>query len=395
MPRPSIAVVGGGQLARMMQQAAIGLQVDLHALVESADGATAQVVPDATVGAAGDPAALRALAARSDVLTFEHEHVPNEVLHDLRESGHAVEPGPEALIAAQDKIVMRRRLSELGVPVPAWREATAPEHLLEFAAEYGWPIVAKTPRGGYDGKGVAVLTDAQDAAALTWPLDPEHPILLEQHVPFQRELAALLARSPRGEIRTWPVVETVQRGGVCAEVTSPAPDLRPSEARAAEGIARMVAEGLGVTGVLAVELFEIDGDLLVNELAMRPHNSGHVTIDAHVTSQFEQHLRAVLDLPLGSTRQRAPWGVMVNLLGSELDEPTEAYDEVMRRFPEAKIHLYGKEVRPGRKLGHVTVAGEDLAAVRTAARGAVALLSGREDSTAPAHQADRTDRRNA
>lgn len=384
MPRPSIAVVGGGQLARMMQQAAIGLQIDLHALVEAPDGATAQVVPDSTVGQARDAAALRALAERSDVLTFEHEHVPNEVLHELREQGHAVEPGPQALIAAQDKIVMRKRLSEFGVPVPAWREATQPAHLLEFAAEHGWPIVAKTPRGGYDGKGVAVLADAEEAAALTWPLDAEHPILLEAHVPFQRELAVLLARTPSGEIRTWPVVETVQRGGVCAEVTSPAPDLRPSEARAAEGIARIVAEGLGVTGVLAVELFEVDGELLVNELAMRPHNSGHVTIDAHVTSQFEQHLRAVLDLPLGSTQQRAPWGVMVNLLGSELAEPADAYAEVMRRFPEAKIHLYGKDVRPGRKLGHVTVAGEDLAALRATARGAVDLLAGRD----PDHQAD-------
>lgn len=375
MTQPTVAVVGGGQLARMMQQAAIGLQVRLVALVESPTSATAQVVPDSRVGRADDPAALVAVSADADVLTFEHEHVPNATLAQIRAAGHAVEPSPEALVHAQDKIAMRTRLTELGVPCPRWAVAHAAADVAAFGARVGWPVVAKTPRGGYDGKGVAIVGEGQD---VPFPISQDSPVLLEERVPFTRELAALVARRPSGEMRSWPVVETIQRDGVCAEVLSPAPELSPTSARRAEGIARLVAEGLGVTGVLAVELFDHDGELLVNELAMRPHNSGHVTIDAHVTSQFEQHLRAVLDLPLGETTQRAPWAVMANLLGSELDEPTNAYPALLAELPHAKVHLYGKEVRPGRKLGHVTVVGEDLAVLRTQAARAVDLLTGKD-----------------
>lgn len=392
MPQPTVAVVGGGQLARMMQQAAIGLQVRLVALVESPTSSTAQVVPDARVGRADDVAALTALAHEADVLTFEHEHVPNAALAELRADGHPVEPGPEALVHAQDKIVMRRRLTELGVPCPRWRVAHSASDVEEFGDEVGWPVVVKTPRGGYDGKGVALVERAEvsaggpaGGAGLPFELDADHPLLLEERVPFTRELAALVARRPSGELRTWPVVETIQRGGVCAEVLSPAPDLSPTTARQAEGIARLVAEGLGVTGVLAVEMFLVESEgepdrLLVNELAMRPHNSGHVTIDAHVTSQFEQHLRAVLDLPLGETAQRAPWAVMANLLGSELAEPSSSYATLLAELPAAKVHLYGKEVRPGRKLGHVTVVGDDLDVLRAQAARAIEILSGKAES---------------
>jgi 5-(carboxyamino)imidazole ribonucleotide synthase len=325
------------------------------------------------VGVADDAEALRRLAEGADVLTFEHEHVPNEVLRDLRAEGHAVEPGPDALIAAQDKIVMRRRLGELGVPCPRWREAGEVADVLAFGDETGWPIIAKTPRGGYDGKGVRVLS-RQDAER--WDLDWSWPVLLEEKVPFTRELAVLVARRPSGEIRTWPVLQTIQRDGVCAEVLSPAPGLSPTAARQAEGVGRLVAEGLGVTGVLAVEMFEVDGELVVNELAMRPHNSGHVTIDGHTTSQFEQHLRAVLDLPLGATDQREPFAVMANLLGSSLADPTSAYPRLLAELPHVKVHLYGKEVRPGRKLGHVTVVGDDLETLRRDAARAVAILDG-------------------
>ncbi|WP_108717978.1 5-(carboxyamino)imidazole ribonucleotide synthase [Miniimonas sp. S16] len=380
MPQPTVAVVGGGQLARMMQQAAIGLQVHLVALVEDPGSATAQVVPDSVVGAASDGEALTAIASRADVLTFEHEHVPNDVLAAIRAAGHAVEPGPEALLHAQDKIAMRERLTALDVPCPRWAVARTPDDVAAFGARVGWPVVAKTPRGGYDGKGVAIVHDGEQ---VPFPIGPDTPVLLEERVPFTRELAALVARRPSGEMRTWPVVQTIQRDGVCAEVLSPAPDLDPSTARAAEGIARLVAEGLGVTGVLAVELFleegeEHGGRLSVNELAMRPHNSGHVTIDAHTTSQFEQHLRAVLDLPLGATDQRERVAVMANLLGSELAEPTSAYPALMAELPGVKVHLYGKEVRPGRKLGHVTAVGDDLATARAQAARAVALLSGED-----------------
>lgn len=373
MTSPRVAVVGGGQLARMMAQAAVGLQVHVTALVESATSSTAQVVPDSVVGVASDAEALRRLAEGADVLTFEHEHVPNEVLRDLRAAGHAVEPGPDALIAAQDKIVMRRRLGELGVPCPRWREAAEVADVLAFGDETGWPIIAKTPRGGYDGKGVRVLS-RDDAER--WDLDWSWPVLLEEKVPFTRELAVLVARRPSGEIRTWPVLQTIQRDGVCSEVLSPAPGLSPTAARQAEGVGRLVAEGLGVTGVLAVEMFEVDGELVVNELAMRPHNSGHVTIDGHTTSQFEQHLRAVLDLPLGATEQREPFAVMANLLGSGLADPTSAYPRLLAELPHVKVHLYGKEVRPGRKLGHVTVVGDDLDTLRRDAARAIAILDG-------------------
>lgn len=379
-----MAVVGGGQLARMMQQAAIGLGVHLRTLVEAADGSAAQVTPDAPVGTASDPRAVRALLPGADVLTFEHEHVPHNLLRSLEKEGVAVRPGSQALLHAQDKITMRRHLTALGVPCPAWTEVTSSAELQEFGDTIGWPVVVKRARGGYDGKGVRVVHGPHEVA--DW-LDHHDGIgtLVEALVPFRRELAVLVARRPSGELRAWPVVETVQRNGICAEVVAPAPDLDAALAARAVEVATTVAEGLGVTGVLAVEMFEVaatpgaPAHVVVNELAMRPHNSGHWTIDGAVTSQFEQHLRAVLDLPLGSTEPLAPWSVMVNLLGSELDDPRSAFPEMLERCPRARVHLYGKEVRPGRKLGHVTVSGPDLDAVRAEATLAVALLGGRAD----------------
>ncbi|MEE6295853.1 5-(carboxyamino)imidazole ribonucleotide synthase [Georgenia wangjunii] len=375
--RPVVAVVGGGQLARMMQQAAIGLGVHVRALVEAADGSAAQVVPDAPVGRADDDGAVRALLDGASVLTFEHEHVPSDLLRALEADGVAVRPGPGALAHAQDKIVMRRRLTDLGVPSPRWAAVPDADALRRFGDDVGWPVVVKTARGGYDGKGVRVVRAAEEAADWIGDLAAGDALLAEALVPFTRELAVLVARRPGGEIRAWPVVETVQRDGVCAEVLAPAPGLAPELAEEATAVAVRIAEGLDVTGVLAVEMFELDrGRLAVNELAMRPHNSGHWTIDGAVTSQFEQHLRAVLDLPLGDTAPRAAVSVMVNLLGSALEDPTEALPQVFTRFPDAKVHLYGKAVRPGRKLGHVTVSGPDLTLARDAARGAVALLHG-------------------
>lgn len=382
-----VAVVGGGQLARMMQQAAIGLDVRLRVLVEAADGSTGQVVPDAPVGRADDEAAVRGILPGARVLTFEHEHVPGELLRQLEAEGVAVRPGPQALRHAQDKIVMRTALTELGVPCPRWAAVRTREELTDFGEATGWPVVVKTARGGYDGKGVRVVATADDAGDWLDALTGEDALLAEERVPFTRELAVLVARRPSGEMRAWPVVETIQRDGVCAEVLAPAPGLDPGLAAAAVDVATRIAEGLDVTGVLAVEMFEYDDGgtdgpsssrIAVNELAMRPHNSGHWTIDGAVTSQFEQHLRAVLDLPLGPTDPRAPVSVMVNLLGSELPDPGAALGEVLARCPGARVELYGKEVRPGRKLGHVTVYGEDLESVRAEARTAVALLRGED-----------------
>ncbi|WP_448061646.1 5-(carboxyamino)imidazole ribonucleotide synthase [Cellulomonas hominis] len=384
MAAPVVAVVGGGQLARMMAPAATALGLHLRVLVEGAVSSAAQVVVDAPVGAASDPVAVEALVVGARVLTFEHEHVPNALLADLVARGVAVHPGPDALVHAQDKIVMRTRLTELGVPCPRWAPLADAGDLAAFLDLVGGAAVVKTSRGGYDGKGVRVVRAADGAddwfAAVT--AGTGAPLLAEELVPFTRELAVLAARSPSGEVRTWPVVESVQEDGVCAEVVAPAPDLDPTTAAEAERIARTVIEGLGVTGVLAVELFEVASPpggaprVLVNELAMRPHNSGHWTIDGSVTSQFEQHLRAVLDLPLADTAPLAPWTVMANVLGSDLDELTDALGAVTRADPAAKVHLYGKVIRPGRKLGHVTVSGADLAEVRRRARAGAALLRG-------------------
>jgi 5-(carboxyamino)imidazole ribonucleotide synthase len=393
-----IAVVGGGQLARMMAPAAASLGVRLRVLVEDPASSAAQVVTDAPVGAASDEAAIRDLIAPSDgrgpaaVLTFEHEHVPNALLTDLIEHGTPVRPGPHALVQAQDKIVMRERLTALGVPCPRWAALPADPAegraaLAAFLAESpGGEAVVKTSRGGYDGKGVRVVSVADGGADLVadWfdaVAQGGPQLLVEEKVPFTRELAALVARRPSGEVRTWPVVESIQRDGVCSEVVAPAPDLPEAVDARARDIAVAVAEGLDVTGVLAVELFETVGpdgapQVWVNELAMRPHNSGHWTIDGAVTSQFEQHLRAVLDLPLGDTSPRAPWTVMANVLGSTLDELTDALPGLLARFPEARVTLYGKGVRPGRKLGHVTVSGTDLAEVHRRAVAAAALLRG-------------------
>jgi 5-(carboxyamino)imidazole ribonucleotide synthase len=379
-----VAVVGGGQLARMMAPAATALGVHLRVLVEDAVSSAAQVVVDAPVGAAADPVAVEALVVGADALTFEHEHVPNGLLTELVDRGVAVRPGPDALVHAQDKIVMRTRLTALGVPCPRWAPLDSADDLAAFLAAGDGTAVVKTARGGYDGKGVRVVRSADEAA--DWLAAAAEgtgaPLLAEERVPFTRELAALVARTPSGEVRTWPVVESVQRDGVCAEVVAPAPDLDPRTAATAERIAREVAEGLGVTGVLAVELFEVadpEGGaprVLVNELAMRPHNSGHWTIDGSVTSQFEQHLRAVLDLPLGATEARQPWTVMANVLGSTRAALTDGLAEVAALDPGAKVHLYGKGVRPGRKLGHVTVSGDDLADIRRRAVAAAAVLRG-------------------
>ena len=382
-------MVGGGQLARMSQAPAIALGVRLRVLAESATSSAAQVVPDAPVGDHRDRAAVMSFARGCDVVTFDHEHVPTELLRELEAAGVAVRPGSVALVHAQDKAAMRSRLTALGVPCPRWELVRETAELAAFGDDVGWPVVLKTTRGGYDGKGVLVVDDA--ARAADW-LDRSHrpdaehaPLLLaEERVAFRRELAVLVARSPSGQAAAWPVVETVQVDGVCREVIAPAPDLPADLAAEITRMALRIAGELGVVGVLAVELFEVDipgggRRVLVNELAMRPHNSGHWTIDGAVTSQFEQHLRAVLDLPLGDPRPRAPRSVMVNILGGDYPELYRSYLHVMARDPGVKVHLYGKEVRAGRKIGHVTVCGEDLDDVRARARHAADFITGTID----------------
>jgi 5-(carboxyamino)imidazole ribonucleotide synthase len=364
-----VGVIGGGQLARMMIPAAVALGIEIRVLAE-AEGSSAALAATA-VGDYRDVATVLEFASGVDVVTFDHEHVPQPVLAELIARGVAVRPGADALAVAQDKILMRERLAALGLPIPDWAVAREREDVEAFLAAHGGIAIGKTPRGGYDGKGVRVTRSASDLD--DWLADGV--VLLEELVPFRRELAQLVARRPSGDIRSWPLVETVQRDGVCAEVTAPAPH-GAAIAEAAERIARAVAEGLEVTGVLAVELFEApDGRLLVNELAMRPHNSGHWSIDGATTSQFEQHLRAVLDLPLGDPSPVRPWSVMVNVLGGPAGEAmTDRYARAMAAHPEVKFHSYAKESRPGRKVGHVTAAGDDLTAVLASARGAAAFF---------------------
>ncbi|WP_345675987.1 5-(carboxyamino)imidazole ribonucleotide synthase [Yinghuangia aomiensis] len=375
MTYPIVGMVGGGQLARMTHQAGIPLGIRFRLLAASADESAAQAVADTVLGdekALGD---LRTFAQPCAVVTFDHEHVPTEHLRALEADGIAVRPGPDALVHAQDKGVMRERLAEIGIPCPRNRIVADPADVAAFADEVGgWPVVLKTVRGGYDGKGVWVVGDTEAAAA---PFRAGVPVLAEEKVDFARELAANVVRSPHGQAVAYPVVESIQEDGVCREVIAPAPDLSEERAVEAQRIALRIAGELDVTGHLAVELFETrDGRILVNELAMRPHNSGHWTIDGAVTSQFENHLRAVLDLPLGDPRARAKWTVMVNVLGGDYPDMYPAYLHVMARDPGVKVHMYGKEVKPGRKVGHVTVCGDDLDDVRARANHAADYLRG-------------------
>ncbi|GAB3120016.1 5-(carboxyamino)imidazole ribonucleotide synthase [Glaciibacter psychrotolerans] len=372
-----VGVIGGGQLARMMIPAAVNLGIEIRVLAEN-DGMSADLAAFG-VGDYRDLEVVLAFAETVDVITFDHEHVPQEILRELVARGIAVHPGPDALLYAQDKLLMRQKLSDLGLPVPEWARIENVEQLAEFLADHGGRAVVKTARGGYDGKGVRVVSHAHDVDDWFMALAEDAnggALLVEELVDFTRELAQLVARRPSGEIVAWPVVETVQQNGVCAEVIAPAPHSSGKLAEVAEAIAVAVAEGIGVTGVMAVELFETtDERLLINELAMRPHNSGHWSMDGSTTSQFEQHLRAVLDLPLGGTAARDAWSVMVNILGGPTTGSlVERYPGAFQAYPSVKVHNYGKDPRPGRKVGHVTAGGDDLDDVVYQARATAAFF---------------------
>ena len=360
----------------MTHEAGIPLGIRFKLLSDTPQDSAAQVMSDVVIGDHRDLATLRAFAQGCDVITFDHEHVPNEHLRALEADGVPVRPGSAALVHAQDKGMMRARLDAIGIPCPRHRIVADPADVTRFAVDEGdgFPVVLKTVRGGYDGKGVWIVRSEADAAE---PFRAGVPVLAEEKVDFARELAADVVRSPHGQAVAYPVVESIQTHGVCDTVIAPAPGL-PSEAAArAQQLALTIAEELGVIGHLAVELFETrDGGLLVNELAMRPHNSGHWSQDGAVTSQFENHVRAVLDLPLGDPRPRAPWTVMANVLGGDYPDMYPAYLHCMARDPRLRIHMYGKDVKPGRKVGHVNTYGDDLADVRERARHAAGYLRG-------------------
>jgi phosphoribosylaminoimidazole carboxylase PurK protein len=391
---PIVGMVGGGQLARMTAQAAIGLGASFRVLAGSASESAALVTHDVTVGSHLSLSDVSSFAAECDVVTFDHEHVPGDILTSLESSGVLVRPGSGALRYTQDKLAMRDRLTALGMRCPRYAPVSSVadvESFLDSLSASGgapsnggaWPVVLKAVSGGYDGKGVWVCSSAAEVAEV---MGHGIALLAEEFVPFRRELAALVARSASGQGAAYPVVQTVQVDGICREVIAPAPGLDPLVAESAQAMALAVAATLGVVGLLAVELFETrSGALLVNELAMRPHNSGHWTIEGAQTSQFEQHLRAVLDLPLGSCVPASAGGftVMANLLGGTDPDIYDRYIHVMAADPAVKVHFYGKEARLGRKIGHVTIvgeAGDDVAALRDRARRAASYLRwGTED----------------
>ena len=370
-----VAVVGGGQLARMMAPAATAMGVTLRVLIESAEASAALAAHETVVGLPGDVDAVRALLAepRPDVVTWEHEHIPPEVFALAAEVGIPARPGASALLFARDKIAMRDRLDSLGLPMPAWRIVETEDEVEAFLAVHGGVGVLKTAMGGYDGKGVRIVR--HPAEAVDWlaaAADGGPPVLIEEKVAYDREVAIQVARRPSGEMTAWPLVESIQVDGVCAEVIAPAPELSTALQGEAERIGRLIATELNVTGVLAVEMFDVGGRLLINELAMRPHNSGHWSIEGSVTSQFEQHLRAVLDWPLGDTAALARVAVMANVLGGSREDLATAWPGVTD--PSAKVHLYGTGVRVGRKVGHVTCMGDRVDDVRRRAGEAAAWI---------------------
>lgn len=383
MGLPTIGIVGGGQLARMTIQAAISLGLSVRVLAERPDDAAARISPGVDIGSPDDPAALRTFAHRCDVLTFDHELVDVDLVRQLESEGRSVYPSASTLALGQDKRLQRERFAALGLTVPANRLIGSENDLAQFGAEFGWPIVAKASRGGYDGRGVWVLDDLDAARSfLAETASLSAPLIAEQRVAIEREVAVLVARRPSGDIATYPAVETVQVDGICREILAPA-SLDPGLAAQAEQFARDLAAAIDVVGLLALELFVADGRLLVNEIAVRPHNSGHWTIEGSQTSQFEQHLRAILDWPLGDTALTAPSVVTVNVLGPEGEaEPLSQSVPASLAVPGAHVHLYGKSARPGRKLGHVTTLGAEMPETRDRARRAVAHLGATSTVTA-------------
>ncbi|CAN5171080.1 5-(carboxyamino)imidazole ribonucleotide synthase [soil metagenome] len=378
-----LGVVGGGQLARMTALDAVRLGVEVRVLAGAADEGVRGLLP-VVDGAHDDPDALRRLASQVDVVTFDHELVPLEAIRELEAAGTVVRPSSAALAFA-DKVHQRTAFAAAGLPVPPFATVTSAADVAAFADAHGWPVVLKAPHGGYDGRGVAIAADAAGAEAML-AAAAGRGLLVEPMLALRQELAVLVVTGVSGERVTYDPVESVQEEGMCREVHAADGHLPAALAARATALAERVADVVGAVGVLAVELFLVDGDtadgadtadtsggaLLVNEIAPRPHNSGHHTIDGCVTSQFENHTRAVLGWPLGSPAPRAAASVMVNVVGTDGDPR----DRVHLVDDAVKIHLYGKTAKPGRKIGHVTVVGPDHTKATAQARAAAALLEG-------------------
>lgn len=374
--RADVGFIGAGQLARMSAAPAIALDLRLAVLANSPNDGAAQVIPDVMLGNPDDVAAVEALAARCDVVTFDHELVDTELLERLENEGFAMRPSSSVMRLSQSKRMQRERFRALGLPVPHFLVVVDRTHVADFASRHGLPLVVKADRGGYDGRGVWVVEDFPALDSVLDELEDRGitPIL-EEKISLDRELAMQIARSASGEMRTYPLVETVQVDGMLRELIAPAPGTEQLQDEARR-IVEIIAGDCGVVGLLAVEFFQSAGKILINEIATRPHNSGHFSIEGAVTSQFEQHLRAVLDLPLGSTALTAPWAVTENIVGAPNGDLTRAQIDRAMALDGVHLHLYGKEARPGRKIGHLTVLGHDLDTTRARALEAAAIVNG-------------------
>lgn len=347
-PFPVVGIIGAGQLARMTVAPAIALGVTLKLFAQDKNDSAAQIC-DHVVGDFRNLKEVLKFARDCDVITFEHELIPLSVIKGLEAEGIRVYPPSSAFVYSQDKAQMRKVLSDL--PSPKWQVIADKGEVSEF------PIIAKAISGGYDGRGVWKI-DSRDLLEEIVAINPQ--LLIEELVDFNSEIAVMVARSPHGQASTWTPTQTIQENGICTRTVTPAPTISSMVSEIASALALTIAERVGLVGVMAVEMFVKGDQLFINELAMRPHNSGHWTIEGSVTSQFEQHLRAILDLPLGDPSMSASFAVMGNILGGDKRDMYRPYLHLMARNPELKVHQYMKEVRPGRKIGHVNAVGEDL-----------------------------------
>jgi len=364
---PIVGVIGAGQLARMMIAPAIALGVDLKLFATSSEDSAA-LSAEHVVGNFLNPDEVLAFAKTCDVITFEHELIPNSVIKVLEQNQVVVRPSSSAFIYSQNKAQMRKILQENNLPIPNW-------NLYSGDKDPGipFPLIAKSISGGYDGRGVWVVADESELREL---LKIQPTLLLEEKLNFTSEIAVMVARSPHGQAATWPPTLTVQRDGICIQTITPAPDISDTLKISAQEIALKIADLIGLVGVMAIELFVVGDRLVINELAARPHNSGHWSIEGSVTSQFEQHLRAILDLPLGDTSMRADFAVMGNVLGGAKTNMYRPYLHLFARTPYLKVHQYRKEVKAGRKVGHVTAIGNNLATLQSEVSHAVDYMNG-------------------
>lgn len=372
----TVGIVGAGQLARMTYEAGTRLDVRLRVLARDKDETAARIFSEVAIGSPDDPDDLASFASSVAVMTFDHELVDVDAIRALEEDGHIIRPGARTLDVSTNKQRQRDVFSAAGFPLPVHRRVTESSDIEEVAAAHGWPVVLKAAQGGYDGRGVWIVGSVEEAVrTLGEARDAGLELFVEPQVALDRELAMLIARRPSGDAATYPVVETIQVEGICHEVLAPA-RIDDALADKATELGLAIAEEIDVVGILAIEMFVVGETLLINEIATRPHNSGHFTLDAARTSQFENHLRAVLDLPLGGTGMSAPAAAMSNIIGTaSTGDPRERRGQALE-IPGVCVHLYGKKPRPGRKIGHVTATGDELDDARTRAREAAEILAG-------------------